>query len=347
MSNRNVGNLAGVVVTALGLVWAAGAAAESAAGFYQGKTITVLSPFGASGGYGRTVTLLAQHFPRHLPGKPKGVPQYMPGVGGIKMANYLYNVAPKDGTVIALLYDNIPTAQVLYPKRGVKYDARKFTALGSLRAGDRGLLGIRPDAPVNTLDAIKRQELVMGASGTGSSQFIIPVVLNKTIGTRFKVVTGYKSIGKIFLAMEQKEVFGTVGSLSIFTQLRPDWVSKGGVKWLAQIGLSRHEKLANVPLLQELTDNEDHKKVLVFLSRGRAMAKGMVAPPGIPPERAKALRAAFDSLVKDPEFLAAAAKARIWIEPKPWTYLRDVIDSTVTVDSKVLALTKTMIGSKK
>jgi tripartite-type tricarboxylate transporter receptor subunit TctC len=347
MSCRVAENLACVIVAGLGLVWAGPATAQSAADFYSGKTITVLSPFGASGGYGRTVTLLAQHFPRHLPGNPKGVPQYMPGVGGIKMANYLYNVAPKDGTVIALLYDNIPTAQVLYPKRGVKYDSQKFTALGSLRTGDRGLLGIRPDAPVNTLDAIKGRELVMGASGTGSSQFIVPVVLNKTIGTRFKVVTGYKSIGKIFLAMEQKEVFGTVGSLSIFTQLRPEWVNKGGVKWLAQIGLSRHKKLADVPLLQDLTDNEIHKQVLVFLSRGRAMAKGMVAPPGIPPERAKALRTAFDSLVRDPEFLKAAAKGRISIEPEPWTYLRDVIDATVAVDPKVLALTKTLIGSKK
>lgn len=347
MLNRIAGFRACTIVAAFGLVWAGGAMAQSAADFYKGRTITVLSPFGASGGYGRTVTLLAQHFPRHLPGKPNGVPQFMPGVGGIKMANYLYNVAPKDGTVIALLYDNIPTAQVLYPKRGVKYDSRKFTALGSLRTGDRGLLGIRPDAPVNTLDAIKGQELVMGASGTGSSQYIVPVVLNKTIGTRFKVVTGYKSIGKIFLAMEQKEVFGTVGSLSIFTQLRPDWVSKGGVKWLAQIGLSRHKKLANVPLLQDLTDNESHKKVLVFLSQGRAMAKGMVAPPGIPPERAKALRAAFDALVRDPEFLEAAAKGRIWIEPRPWTYLKEVIDATVQVDPEVLALTKSLIASKK
>jgi len=347
MSYRIARNFACVVVALFGFVLSGGASAESAAEFYKGKTITVLSPFGASGGYGRTVILLAEYFPRHLPGKPNGVPQFMPGVGGIKMANYLYTVAPKNGTVIALLYDNIPTAQMLYPKRGVKFDSRRFTALGSLRTGDRGLVGIRPDAPVNTLDAIKGQELIMGASGTGSSQYIVPVVLNKTIGTKFKVVTGYKSIGEIFLAMEQKEVFGTVGSLSIFSQLRPDWVNKGGVKWLAQIGLSRHKKLPNVPLLQDLTNNKAHKEVLVFLSRGRAMAKGMVAPPGIPPERAKALRAAFDALVKDPDFLKAAAKGRVWIEPKPWTYLQKVINATVEVDPKVLALTKSLISSKK
>ncbi len=318
--------------------------AQSAENFYKGKTVTVLCPFGVGGGYGRTVTLISKHLSRFLPGNPNSVPQFMTGAGGIKMANYLYNVAPKDGTVVALLYDNLPTSQLLYATRGVKYKSEEFTALGSLSAGDRSVIAVMSDVPINSVQDATKVRVVMAAAGKGTTNYVVPAMLNNTLGTKFKIVLGYRDMNRTFLAMEQGEAQGTLVSWSIINQLRPEWIKQRKIKILFQVGNTRHRELKHVPLLTEVTDNPSHRQVFEFMSRASTMAKGMVAPPGIPAERAAELRRAVAAMAKDEDFIAAAAKSRILIEPLPWQHLDKTIKNTIKTDPKIVEMTKKIIG---
>lgn len=323
---------------------AAGQAAESAADFYKGKTVTVTVGFDAGGGYGLLTTLVAKSLGKHIPGNPAVVAQFMPGGGGIKQANYLFNAAPRDGLVIGLLYDGIPTNELLYTDKGIKYKSAEFTALGSLAEYDPGLIAVRPDTPVSSFEDVKKTEVVLAAAGRGVNQFIIPNMLNKTTGTKFKIVTGYKSIGNMMVAMEQGEVQGTLGSYSIFDQVRPDWIRDRKLKWLVQMAIERDPRVKDVPLLQEVTDDRTTKDVFVFLTLGRTMTKGLVAPPRIPADRAAALRAAVMALGKDAEFLDAAKKSRVNIDVRPWQRLEKLIRDTVNTDPKIVEATRQMTG---
>jgi len=335
--------LACAIVVALCLAGFGGArAADDAASFYKGATVTVLSPFGADGGYGRLVTLVAQHLGRHLPGEPKSVPQFMAGAGGITMANYLYNVAPHDGSVVGLLYDNIPTVQLLYADKGVKYKSEEFVALGSVGKYDPGVIGVRPDSPALTIADAKKKTVIIGAGGKGTNQFIVPNLLNKLVGTKFKIVTGYKALGEIMLAIERNEVQGTLGSYSFFQETRPEWIRDGKLKWLVQLADERDPALKDVPLLQETTDNKQYQDVFIFMTRARNMVKALVAPPRIPAARADALRKAIVDMVRDKAFIADAKRQRLEVAPGSWQKLEKLIRDTVKTDPEVVKLTKKM-----
>jgi tripartite-type tricarboxylate transporter receptor subunit TctC len=317
-------------------------AADDAAAFYKGSTVTVLCPFGADGGYGRLVALVAQHLGRHIAGAPKSVPQFMPGAGGIIMANYLYNAAPHDGSVIGLLYDNIPTVQLLYADKGVKYKSENFVALGSVGRYDPGVIGVRPDSPALSIAAAKKKVDVIGAGGRGTNQFIVPNLLNKLVGTKFKIVTGYKALGEMMLAMERNEVQGTLGSLSFFKETRPDWIRDGKIKWIVQLADRRDPELKDVPLLQETTDNKQYQAVFIFITRARNMTKALVAPPGIPKARAAALRRAILDLTHDKAFLADAKRQRLDVAPGSWKKVQKLMRDTVHTDPAVVRLTRKM-----
>lgn len=341
--DRLAATAAAAIVVALCLAPDGGArAADDAASFYKGATVTVLSPFGADGGYGRLVTLVAQHLGRYIAGTPKTVPQFMPGAGGITMANYLYNAAPHDGSVIGLLYDNIPTVQLLYADKGVKYKSEHFVALGSVGRYDPGVIGVRPDSPALTIADAKTKTDIIGAGGKGTNQFIIPNLLNKLVGTRFKIVTGYKALGEMMLAIERGEVQGTLGSLSFFKETRPDWIRDGKLKWIVQLADERDPELKDVPLLQETTDNKQAQGVFVFMTRARNMTKSLVAPPGIPAARAAALRKAIADMTRDKAFVADAQRQRLDVAPGSWQKIEKLIRDTVHTDPAVVTLTRQM-----
>ena len=335
------------IAVALCLTGHAGArAADDAASFYKGATVTVLSPFGADGGYGRLVTLVAQHLGHYIAGSPKTVPQFMPGAGGITMANYLYNAAPRDGSVIGLLYDNIPTVQLLYAEKGVKYKSENFVPLGSVGRYDPGVIGVRPDSPALTIADAKKKTDIIGAGGKGTNQFIIPNLLNKLVGTKFKIVTGYKALGEIMLAIERGEVQGTLGSFSFFKETRPEWIRDGKLKWIVQLADERDPELKDVPLLQETTDNKQYQQVFIFMTRARNMTKSLVAPPGIPAARAAALRKAIADMTRDKAFVAAAKRQRLDVAPGSWQKIAKLIRATVDTDPAVVKLTKQLTSGK-
>src|SRR5581483_3751496 len=210
-------------------------AEDEVAAFYGGKTIRVLNAFGQGGQYSNLARLVSIHLPPHLPGKPSGVVQFMPGAGGLLQANYPYNAAPNDGTTIGLMYDNAPGAQILESPDTIKYDARRFSALGSHNKGEAGVIGVLKRTNIATFDDARRKESVFGATGTANGQYQVPHIANKLFGTRFKLIPGFKTTAEIYLAMERGEIDGIYGGYEVIAEVRPDWIAERRFNWLAQL----------------------------------------------------------------------------------------------------------------
>ena len=298
--------LATIACSALGV--GSTRAADDVEAFYKGKAIQVLNAFDQGGRYGVLTRLVATYLPRHMPGRPNGIPQFMPGAGGLLQTNHLFNVAAKDGTVIGLLYDSMPTAQVLEPTN-VRFDARQFEALGSINKGEPGVAAILKRTGIATVEDARKSPSVFGSTGSSGGAYVIPMTMNRMLGTRFKLIPGFKTTGHIFLAMDRGEVDGIYGAYEAVQQARPQWIVKNEVNVLAQLFDARAAELPDVPLLQELATNDRDRAALQFLALARAPGKSFVAPPGVPPERLAALRAAFEAMAKDPEFKA------VWSRP--------------------------------
>jgi tripartite-type tricarboxylate transporter receptor subunit TctC len=312
-------------------------AEESVADFYRGKTIQVVNPFAAAGLYALLAQLIADYLPRYLPGSPVGRAQAVPGGGGMQGANYLYNAAPKDGTVIGFLYDNMPTEQALGLNKLVRFDARKFGILGSLSHRETGLVAILKRAGIASLADAKAKTAVMAATGTSSAQFIIPNAMNLLMGTRFNLIPGYKVVTDAFLAMETGEADGIFTNYATLVQARPAWVSDKRFNYIAQLADVRDPKFADVPLLQELVDDPVKKDAFRFLAMSRLPGKLMVAPPGVPPARLKALQSAFKQAMHDPQLLEGMAKLNQKIEPRDPASALGVIRETVETDPVALS----------
>jgi tripartite-type tricarboxylate transporter receptor subunit TctC len=322
------------------------AAKDALADFYSGKTITVLNAFGQGGQYGMLARLVATLLPRHLPGHPNGVPQFMPGAAGLLQTNYLYNVAAKDGTVIGLMYDNIPTTQVLEAKENVKFDARKFGVLGSLNKGEAGLVGVLKRTGIASVEDAKHKTSVFGATGTSGGQYQVPNIMNKLFGTKFKLIPGFKTTAMIYLAMDRNEVDGIYGAYEVIAEVRPEWVAEKRMNWLAQVYDHRATDFPNVPLLQELAQNDRDRAALKFLALARTPGKIFVAPPGVPPERLAALRTAFESMVRDPAFKADLAKGTQDLDPRSWQDAARVIAETVDTPDDLATYLRSLLKAE-
>jgi tripartite-type tricarboxylate transporter receptor subunit TctC len=287
--------------------------ADAVADFYKGKDVTVIVGSGAGGTnalYGRTI---AAHLGRHIPGNPNVVAQFMPGGGGVKAANYFYNVAPKDGTVLFHPQSAHAQAQVLGSK-GVKFDVRKYSYLGRTASQNSGIF-VWHTVPVKALMDVRMHEVIIGASGRGSETFQDPTIINSVLGTRFKVITGYKGGGEMDLALERGETNGDAGPiLSVFVR-KQHWLQQNLIRFLVQTGAERHPKLPDVPLLTELARNDEERAVFAFMSAKATIGRTLVAGPGVPPERVAALRKAMADTLNDPKFLEEAKQRHMDVLP--------------------------------
>jgi tripartite-type tricarboxylate transporter receptor subunit TctC len=333
-----------LAVTALSAIASGGLArAETPAEFYKGRTVRVLAAFDAAGNAGLIVQAVALHLGTHLAGTPTVVPQFMPGGGGLVQANYIYNAAPKDGTVIGLLFDNLPTTQVLEPT-GIKFDAKLFTIVGALNGGENGALAVRSDSKATTIAEAKQTEVVMAATGPGTTAYTISSALNKTIGTRFKLIMGYTSGGTMLHAFDQGEVTSLLLDYNSFVRDSPDMIKSGRMAWMLQIGDRPEPDLATVPMLQDVAETAEQRRIFMLLSESRRMGKAFIAPPGIPADRAAALRAAFQDMARDPAFVADAAKVGTKVQPRSWEAVAEVISSTVDTDPAIAAKASALIA---
>jgi tripartite-type tricarboxylate transporter receptor subunit TctC len=298
------GSLAAALV-ALAVIPAVSAAAQGVEKFYGGNTVTLLIGFGVGGGtdaWGRTV---AAHIGSHIPGHPKVVPQYMPGAGGLKMTNYLYNAAPKDGSVFGLTNAGIPLEPLLKGK-GVNFDPMKLNWIGSPDR-DTTICVASKDAPVKTMNDLMTRELVVGASGSGGNTNIYPMFFANLIGMKFKIIKGYNGTREILLAVERGEVMGMCSDHDPLTQ--QPLFREGKLRILFQAAMTKDAQIdAPVPTPLITTDAQ-RKAMELFLAR-QDLGRPFVAPPRIVAERVQALRRAFDATMKDPGFLADAKKQK-------------------------------------
>jgi tripartite-type tricarboxylate transporter receptor subunit TctC len=290
------------------------ALADPVADFYRGKNITLIISAGTGGGYDTNARLVARHLGKHIPGNPNIVPKNMPGGGHLVAANYMYNVAPKDGTAIATLLPAFVSYQILDGKQ-VEYDAAKFNWIGASDVDNHNLY-VWHTAGVRSIDDAKKKEVLMGSTGAGSYTGLYPTLLNNLIGTKFKVVSGYKSTAEIHIAMERGEVQGRAGNLfsSLLSQNK-DWLDDKKIKILMQVGSKRDTDLKDVPLKTELTSDPEKKRILTIYSGDVALGRSFITTPGVPADRLAALRKAFDETIKDPEFLADAKNINMQIRP--------------------------------
>jgi tripartite-type tricarboxylate transporter receptor subunit TctC len=325
--------------TLLGVPSAAG---ETVAEFYKGKRIIIAIGNGAGGSYDNHARLLARHMGRLIPGEPSFIPQGMPGAGSRKAANWLYNVAPKDGTAMAVLSQNIPLDQALN-KKGVKFDVQKFNWIGNPFLSNN-LITVWHTAGVKTLADAEKKEITIGGSGGTSPSLVFPNVCNQLLGTKFKIISGYKGGEDITLAMERGEVDGRgSNSWSSWKSARRDWIASGKIFQLIQVGPRKEADLPNVPLLIDLARNQEEKLALELISAPISMGRPFVTTPNVPADRLAALRKAFMDMVKDPEYLADASKRQMEISPMSGNELQELAEKIATATPAVLTKVRTLM----
>jgi tripartite-type tricarboxylate transporter receptor subunit TctC len=320
-------------------------AAADVADFYRGKRINFVIGYGTGGGYDIYARLLARFIGEHIPGNPTVVPQNMPGAGSRRAANWLYAVAPKDGTVLACLGQATPTDQAL-GQPGIQFDARKFNWIGNLVVVNN-IMFVSAASGVATIDDAKKKTLFMGASGASSPSVLYPQVSNNLLGTKFKVVPGYSSGSDINLAVERHELDGRGSdSWASLKSTNADWLRDHKINILFQVGPRRESDLPDVPLWSELGESEGQRQVLEILSGDVAVGRPILTAPDVPADRVRALRKAFDETLADPQFLAAAKHANIYISPVGGEELQAMVDRIAGPSERVLTMLRQATASK-
>lgn len=287
----------------------------AAADFYKGKRITYLIPTAPGGSYHLYSQQIARHLGKHMPGNPTIITQNMPGAGAIVMTNYLYNVAPKDGSYIGMVNQAIPLTQLL-GQDGVKFDVAKMTWIGDAIVSNSVAVAWH-ETPFKTIQDVMAHEMIIGAEGGLSSSTIIPRVMNAVIGTRFKIVQGFPGGGPMNLAIERGEIHGRGAVVYAgWKAQKPDWVADKKLIFLVQTGSERDKELPNVPLLTDLAKTPEDRKLLELVSLVPALGRATIGPPALPADRTAVLRAAFRATMEDKEFLAEAEKMKMDIAPR-------------------------------
>ena len=323
--------------------FAVAAHADSVADFYSGKTVTIEIGVGMGSSYGTNAMLFASVFKNKIPGHPNVIVQAMPGAGGARMVNYLYNAAPKDGTMIGLPLKYIAVNQAIGQK-GLKYDAAKFNYIGSLGPINSVVAVWAATSPVKTLADAYKKVAVMGSTGKSSETYITPTLMNNLLGTKFKVVLGYAGTAPIHVAMEAGEVQGVAASWDSIKGEKPAWLKEKKVILIAQSGTKRNWDLQDLPTLLDLAKTPEQKQILGLFANGNAVGWMMMLPPRVPQDRVAALRKAFDATMKDPAYLAGVKKHNFDIDPMTGAEVTRLIKDTLSLSPAMIAKAKVAMG---
>ncbi|MEA2906396.1 MAG: hypothetical protein QOI12_3783 [Alphaproteobacteria bacterium] len=314
--------------------------ADDVADFYRGKTINVYIGVNVGGGYDFEARLLSRFMKAHIPGNPTLVPQNMIGAGGIKMANFLYSIAPQDGTAIGMFPNTLIAVQAVGTE-GAQYDANRFSWIGSMTTSPLTFTTWHTTG-VKTIADARKTELAVAASNKGAITYTFPRMLNEFVGTKLKIVSGYQGNSTMVIAMERGEVDGVTNSWDSWKSLNPAWVADRKINLLVQT--EPKSKDLNIPSVQELARNNDDRQVIALIISGDALGKPMATSPNVPAERVKALRDAFDVTLKDPEFIKAATAARIEITPIAGVSLQDTVRQVLATPKHLAERAKSIIA---
>jgi tripartite-type tricarboxylate transporter receptor subunit TctC len=286
------------------------ASAQDVQTFYRGKQFKFIVSSSAGGGFDAYTRLIARHIQKHLPGSPTIVVQNMPGAGGIRAANYLYSVAPKDGTEIALFQNTVPL-EPLYGNVQAQFEATKFQWLGS-PSQETAVFAIWHSVPVNSIHDARNYQLIVGAPGVSSSPAFYARVFESIFDVKIKVLAGYKGASEALFGMEKRENDGNSSAYwSSLKSIRPDWITEKKIKFLFQYGGHPNPDLKGVPFALDLIKDPTKREMMEVAAAPLALGRPIAAPPGVPSERVNALRAALDATFQDPEYLADCAQVRL------------------------------------
>jgi tripartite-type tricarboxylate transporter receptor subunit TctC len=292
---------------------AAPLAAQTPEEFYGRKQLRMLTGFGPGTGNDLYMRVVARHLGKHIPGHPVIVPENMPGAASLGMINYLYNAATRDGSVIGMPSRNLLT-EPLFGNPQARFKASEFSWLGSL-SRDTALCFTWHTSGIATLDDARRQEVLVGSTGQASNSFFFPRLLNSLLGTRFKAIIGYPDSGAIGIAMERGELAGYCSfTLAAIRSARPQWLAEKEINVLVQMTLRPHPDLPGIPAVTDLVSDPAARRLLALVLADQEMGRPLAGPPGMPADRVQALRAAFQALLTDADFLADAKKSAVDVD---------------------------------
>jgi len=308
--------------------------AESVEDFYKGKAISLAIGFDAGGGYDIYGRLLSRHMGRHIPGHPAIVVQNMPGAGSQRAAQWLYAVAPKDGTALGTFGRQMGIAPLLTTT--AQFDGTKFTWIGSITNEVSTCVTWHTSA-VKTWDDMLEKPVTLGGDGPGADPDVFALLYKNVFDAKIKLVSGYHGTTPIILAMERGEVEGLCGySWSTIKSKNQPWLAEKKINIIVQAALRKEADIAQVPLALDLAKTEEQRQILKVILTSQEIARPFAAPPGMPADRATALRAAFDATMKDPEFLAEAKKLNLEVNPLAGTTITDLLVELYATPKNVL-----------
>ena len=318
------------------------AKSQTAEDFFKGKKIDMIIGYSAGGTYDLYARLIARQMGNYLPGNPVIVPRNMPGGGSRTAVTWLYTAAPRDGSVLATADQSLAVEQAMGDKQ-LKIDTRELIYIGN-PAADNNTTAILSTSPVKNIEDAKRIEIPLGATG-GSTSSQYPKAMNALLGTKFKIITGYPGGNDINLAMEKGEVAGRgSNSWAAWKATRPDWLAQKKINILVQIGLEKAPDLPNVPLLIDLAKTEDDRSILKLLSASTTIGRPIFTTPGVPEDRVKALRSAFDRMLADKAFLDEARKENFDITAVSGESLQKIVAEIVATPKPIAERLQQIIG---
>ena len=336
--------LSGLAATVLGAMTLAGTSAPSAAqaNFYEGKQIRIIVGSSTASSYDFYARLIARSLPKHIPGYPTITVQIMQGASGMVAANHVYNVAPKDGTVILGAHSSLALAQITdVPNR--QYDAQKFNFIGRTASGGHDLHYVAASTNITSFDDLLKKEVVVGGTGPTSNSVILPNAINQFMGGKLKVMRGYNGPAETSLALERGEVQMALQPWDLLTSQHPDWIRDKKVNILVQYNLDRHPELPNIPTIMDVSTTQQQKDVWRLLLKPVVMGYAFGVTQ-IPADRLAILRKAFDDMVKDPEFQADATRSNLLLEPMSGVELDNVVADMFKADAKTVAAVKSLMS---
>jgi tripartite-type tricarboxylate transporter receptor subunit TctC len=331
--------LAGILLA--GIV-AMPAQADPVEDFYKDRTLTLIAGYSPGGGFDLYARIVANHLGRHIPGHPRLLVQNMPGAGSTRAAGYIYNVAPKDGSVISLT--RAPVIAPLIGSSDAPFDETKFTWIGS-GASDLTVCALLGNPKVRTMADATQTEFTLGGLGPGSDEDMYAKILKKMLGLKIHLVTGYPGGAELILAVERGELDGRCGwAYSSIKISKPSWLAEKKLKILNVLALARSPELPDVPAIMEFAKDERQKQILRFVLNSQTLGRPFVAPPNIPAERAAALRKAFDDAMRDPALLAEMQARKLDVAPVSWRAIEPLLKDLYATPKDIVTEARAIIA---
>jgi tripartite-type tricarboxylate transporter receptor subunit TctC len=304
----------GLMAAALMVAAAAGAQAQTPAEFYKGKNVDLYIGYSVGGGYDLYARMLARYMGKHIPGNPTVLPKNMEGAGSLRLANWLYNIGPKDGTAFGIIGRGTPFDPILGNAKA-QFDGTKYTWIGSAN-NEVSICVAWHTTGITKFEDLLTRELIVGGTSSSADTDQFPKIVNGVLGAKMRIITGYPGGNDVGLAMERGEVQGRCGwSWSSVKSTHQKWYDEKKFSVLMQLALEKHPDLPNVPLITDLANTDEQRQILKLIFARQVMGRPFLAPPGVPRDRADALRKAFMDTMNDKEFLADTEKAKMEITP--------------------------------